>query len=168
MEREAQTAQLLAELCGVVFPRFGVLVEVSDAFLVLVKTEVQIPALESFVAVFFQLACDLDDLLAFELFALVFGKVFVGVAGGIDGFLLYVVYGVAFQLAAIWSGQSANTLGCHALGGRTYDGDILCGLIVHNLKVLDLPYDAFAIQHLSKDYMLAIEMWCGNRSNEEL
>lgn len=86
MQGEAEGVQLLAEFGRVVVEGLRVFVEVAEAFLVFVKSQVQVAGLEGFVAEFFYVGYYLDDLGALELFGLVFGIVFVGVAGCVYGF----------------------------------------------------------------------------------
>jgi len=59
-----------------------------------------VPVFERLVAEFFDFRDHFDDLWAGEFFGLVFGVVFVWVAGGVDGFRCSNIY-VVFQLAAV-------------------------------------------------------------------
>ena len=61
----------------------------------------QISALESLVTEFFDFCYRFDDLWAGEFFGLVFGVVFVWVAGGVNGFRCSGVCIVVIQLAAV-------------------------------------------------------------------
>lgn len=128
--------------------------EVTYGLLVFLEAKVPIAFLERVVAHVLQLGCDFEDLYTFPFFfagLLVFGPVFIWVAGGVRNLLGGFVIVVAAQLAAV----------------------IDCGIVpwlvtALGLKVLDLSDDALAVDHFAEDDVLIVEMWCGDGCNEEL
>lgn len=80
MQREAQGGGR-----GVFF-LVGVFVQVAEALLVFFQPEVQVAGFEGFVAELFDFGDDFEDFWAGAGFGLVFGVVFVRVAGRVDCF----------------------------------------------------------------------------------
>lgn len=78
--------------------------EVSDAFLVLIDTKLEVAIFESCVSEVFKVACDFEDFIASPLLVfglLVFGVVFVGVACCVNRLLESFSVVVAGELAAV-------------------------------------------------------------------
>jgi len=136
--------------------------------LIFVEAKIQVSGFEGLVAILLKLICYLNKICPFEILGtlLIFGKVLVMVAGGIDSLLKGVSGVVAGQLTTIYS--SLVGLARTGVIRRTCDDDLMNWLITLSLKVLNLPNDAFPAQHLSKYHVLAVEVWCRSGGDEEL
>lgn len=151
VEGETQSLHLRTELLGVFVSRLGELVQVAQALLVLVKTEGEIAALESGVTEALDVGSDLESKRSSELLALVIvGEVLVGVTSDIRNALGRVV--------EVLTGELTTVHNSHILGG----------LVVRCLHAFDLADNALAVNDLSENNVLAIEVGCGDGGDEEL
>lgn len=72
--------------------------------MVLVKAKAEVTRFECFVAIFFELGGDLEDLGSLELLALILGEILIGVAGAVGLFVAFanVLGFIAGELSAVF------------------------------------------------------------------
>jgi hypothetical protein len=151
MQGKAECLHLLGELLGIVLAALRVFVQVAQALLVLVETEVKIAALESSVTVAFEIGSDLEAERSREFLALVvLGEILVWVASRIRNALGRILVVLAGELTAV------------------HHSHILKRLIVGGLHILDFANDALAVDDLTKNHVLAVEVGSRNGGNKEL
>ena len=150
VQREAQRVELLLRLRRRVI-QTRVLIQVPNALLVLIQPQAQILGLVGLVPESLQVGGDFDDFLRSGSGSLVFGEVFVGVAGRVGGFRRGGVGFVAGELSAVGYCYVFGWL-VAALGG----------------EVLDLADDGFAVQDLAEDDVFVVQVGGCDGGDEEL
>lgn len=168
MKCKADSLELIGSLWWVLICCYWVFIQIAETFLVFVEGKIQVSGFKGLVAVLLKFICYLDEICPFEILGtlLIFREIFVRVAGGIYSLLKGDSGVVAGQLTTIY--PSLVGLARTGTTRRTCDDDLKNWFIILSLKVLNLPNDAFAAEHLSKYHVLAIKVWCRYGGDEEL
>jgi hypothetical protein len=172
VDGDLEGLKLGEEVCGVAIEWGGVLVEIAQRLLVFLDAEVEVAFLEGGVAHVFELGCDFQNVVAFPLFVgvglLIFGEVFVWVAGYVGCLFCGLLVVLACELTAVY-GTLVLTWNSSPRDHLTDDGSIMPWLVAALcLEVLNRSYDALAIDDLAKHNMLLVQVWCRNGGDEEL
>ena len=137
--------------------------------MVLIEGKVQVTRFESFVAVFFQLIGNLNDLWTLEILLLIFREIFIGVSRAVNSFFSRLRSVIARQLTAVYESRLGNIIRIVTTPSRhTSNNYIMYGFVALCFITLNLTDNALSIQYFAKNNMFPIEMGCGHGGHEEL